>query len=359
MQLQVSLYQLYLKDVVINRRQASKYLPLSGTLSQLMNCIYIRKQTYRGVSYHVALRMNEDQLEFYDLRDPSAKMRLTEVTIQWGYDWFDVEDLLLEKYHKDRDEGEEVKDYDLVLLPTCALELETVDETVLYKYDEITRRYSIRQTKQPVEKFQLLPHYDTLRPKDTLSRVDMDALGLSKGRPPQGKRENASVDFWNKLVAYDALLDDIANVQSRITYDALIEQRRDDIGAIFDLPRDKQGEYNTRQVLEYYKTIWDIGGFKSEDVQMSKGIWYDPAEMAYIVGGVTGFNDAQDRANLIRRFDCLYGDCTRFDLQVFLEATAAQFIRYRQYTVYPFPFYLIEKQIQDVLYHQTSSGKSE
>lgn len=350
-QFQVSLYQLYLKNVVINQKKVSEYLPASGNLKALMNYVYIRKQTYKGVSYHVAVRVEDDHLKFYDLRDPEQKVAFSEITTLWGYDWLDVEDILFQKYHKKREEGQEVRDYDLILMPERAVELETVDETVIYKYAELERRFGIRTARQLIEDLYLTPHYNQLREaKGLLSYEDLEALGLLDGRKPDGHSETASVKFWKSLQEYDELLQEIT--QSRITYDEFVTLRRDEIGRIFKLKKNKKGEYNTNSLLEYYKTIWDVTGFKSDDVQMSKGIWYDLTDFAYTVGDVNGFKDAQDKANLVRRFDILYGDKSGFKLEELLEATAVQFIRYRQYTVYPYPFYLIEKYIQDVLYHQ-------
>jgi hypothetical protein len=352
MQFQVSFHQLYLKNVVINQKLVSEFLPVAGNLKPLVGYIYIRKQTYRSTSYHVAVRVEQDRLEFHDLRDPEEKMALSEITSRWGYDWLETEDTLFKKYHRNKEDGEEVKDYDLILMPDRAVELETVDETVIYKYAEIERRLGIRSAKQPVESLYLLPHYDRLRPKGAISQDDMEKLGLLDGRKPDGERELASVGFWQKLQKYDQLLEDIKAIQSRIKYDEFVKMRQNDIGDIFGFPKDAKGGYNTKQLLGFYKLIWDIGGFKSDDVQMSKGIWYDLSDFAYTVGDVNGFNDAQDKANRVRRFDVLHGDSSEFDLQELLESTAVQFIRYRQYTVYPYPFYLIEKYIHDVLFHQ-------
>lgn len=352
MQFQVSFHQLYLKNVVINQKPVSTFLPTAGNLAKLMNYVYVRKQTYRGTSYHVAVRVENDSLVFHDLRDPEQKNALSEVTLLWGYDWPDVEDILFRKYHKNKEEGEEVKDYDLILMPQRAVELETVDETVIYKYTEIERRLGIRSAKQTIESLYLLPHYDRLRSsKGMISQFDLERLGLLDGREPNGERETASVQFWKNLENYDLLLEEVQLIQSRIAYDEFVSLRRNEIGQIFKFPRTSKGEYNTKQLLEFYKKVWNIGGFKSDDVQMSKGIWYDITDLAYTVGDVNGFKDAQDKANLVRRFDVLYGDTTGFDLEEFLGATATQFIRYHQYTVYPYPFYLIEKYIQDVLYH--------
>lgn len=352
-QFQVSFHQLYLKDVVVNQKAVSKFLPVSGNLGQLMSYIFIRKQRYKGNSYHVAVHVKDDHLTFHDLHDPYQKSELSGITQKWGYDWLDIEDILFRKYHKKREDDEEVKDYDLILMPHLAVELETVDETVIYKYDEIERRFRIRTENQAIEELYLLPHYHLLRSsKSMLSQSDLRDLGLLTGRKPDGERETVSLQFWQKLEEYDQLLDEVRMLQSRITYDELISIRRNEIGYIFKFPKTSNGEYNTKQLLEYYKMIWNIRGFKSDDVQMSKGIWYDLSDLSYTVGDVNGFKEAQDRANLVRRFDVLYGDSSKFNIQEFLDATAVQFIRYKQYTVYPYPFYLIEKYIQDVLYHQ-------
>jgi hypothetical protein len=352
-QFQVSFHQLYLKNVVINQKPVSIFLPVSGNLEQLMSYIYLRKQNYKGDSYHVAVRVEDDQLNFHDLRDPNQKATLSDITKKWGYDWLDIEDILFRKYHKKKEEDEEVKDYDLILMPNRAVELETVDETVIYKYDEIERRFGVRTAKQTIESLYLIPHYDRLRSsKNMMSQSDLEGLGLLGGRKPDGERETVSLQFWRELQEYDQLLEEIRVIQSRITYDEFVSIRRNEIGHIFKFPKRSNGEYNTKKLLEFYKIIWDIGGFKSDDVQMSKGIWYDLNDFSYTVGDVNGFKEEQDRANLVRRFDILYGDSSKFNLNEFLEATAVQFIRYRQYTVYPYPFYLIEKYIQDVLYHQ-------
>jgi hypothetical protein len=237
-------------------------------------------------------------------------------------------------------------------MPESAVELETVDETVIYKYDEITRRLDIRGAKHLIENLFLAPHYDELRPKGTVSQFELEKRGLLTGRHPNDNSEEASVCFWQQLQQYDQLLEDMRQVQSRISYDEFVDLRRNEIGSIFKFPKDKNDKYITTKLLGFYKVIWGIGGFKGDDVQISKGIWFNPKDLAYMVGDVNGFKDAQDRANLVRRFDVLYGSASAFDFQVFLEATAVRFIRYQQYTVYPYPFYLIEKYIQDVLYHQ-------
>lgn len=352
-QFQVCFFQLYLKDVILNRKSVLKSLTFNEILRPLMDYVYVRKQSYRGTPYHVMMRFENDQLSFHDLGDPDQKALLSEITESWGYDWLDVEDNLMKKRYKEKSKGEDVAAYDLILTAELAIELETMEETILYKYDEIARRLNMRQEKKPVESFKLVPHYDKLKPRQAIAYDDLKGLGLLNGRIPDGERESISVAFWRQLLEYDALLDEIRIAQARISYDEIMQIRRAEIGAIFGLPCTRSGIYNTSRLLDYYKkTIWDIPGFKSEDVQLSKGIWFDPSDMAYMVGDVNGFKGAQDKQNRIRRFDILHGNKARFDIKPFLEATGAQFIRYRQYTVYPFPFYLIDKYVQDVLFHR-------
>lgn len=189
------------------------------------------------------------------------------------------------------------------------------------------------------------------QPKDTLPLNDLKGLGLLDSRKPFGNSEELSMAFYNKIVEYDDMLDDLG--KSRISLDELLKIRNSEIGELFDLPKFKNSEkYNTRYILEMYKKVWrDFGSIKGDDVQISKGIWFDNTDLAYRVADVNGFKSTQDRAHRIRRFVVLDG-VPDLDIAPFLEATTVKFIRYKQYTVYPYLFYLIDKYIKDVLYHE-------
>lgn len=350
MLLQVCLYQLRIKDIVLNKRPVSSSLPIDGVLSTLQDYIYIRKQTYNGTSYKVMMHISDDKLVFTDLREPSGREHLNTVLSKWNMDWYDIEDMLMVKYHKKKEE--QLRRYDLIIMPDKVIELEEVNETVLYDYEELEKRFTAKTRDKRIDEFYLgtPERYDIIKPRDTLSYHDIEGLGLLDGRKPFGDSEKEAISFYNKIVEFDDLIEDLR--KSSISLDELLKIRNSEIGEIFDLPTFKNSEkYNTRYILEMYKKVWsDFGSIKGDDVQISKGIWFDDTDSSYRVADVNGFNLAQDRAHRIRRFVILDGG-TDFDLVPFLEATTVKFIRYKQYTVYPYMFYLIDKYIKDVLYH--------
>lgn len=351
MLLQVCLYQLRIKDIVLNKRSVSSSLPISGVLSVLQDYIYIRKQTYSGTSYKVMLEIGDDKLIFTDLRKPSGREHLKQTLSKWNLDWYGIEDMLMVKYHKKKEEH--LRRYDLIIMRDKVIELEDVNETVLYDYEELEKRFTAKTRDKRIDKFYLgtPERYDIIKPKDTLSYENLEGLGLLDGRDPFGDSEETAMAFHNKIVEFDDLIEDLR--KSSISLDELLKVRNKEIGELFDLPTFKNSEkYNTRYILEMYKKVWDdFGSIKGDDVQISKGIWFDDTDLSYRVADVNGFNLAQDRAHRIRRFAVLEGD-TDFDLVPFLEATTVNFIRYKQYTVYPYMFYLIDKYIKDILYHQ-------
>jgi|GEM_PF-5111903 len=351
MLLQVCLYQLRIKDIVLNQRVVSSSLPIDGILSTLQDYIYIRKQTHKSTSYKVMMLVRDDKLVFADLRTPSGRESLKQALSKWNIDWYDIEDMLMVKYHKENEEL--LRRYDLIIMPERVIELENVNETVLYNYEELEKRFTAKTRDKRINEFYLsIPErYNIIKPKDTLSYENLEELGLLDGREPFGDLEKISMAFYDKIVAFDDIVEDLR--KSNISLDELFKIRNSEIGQLFNLPKFKNSEkHNTRYILEMYKKVWDdFGSIKGDDVQISKGIWFDNTDSSYRVADVNGFNLAQDRAHRIRRFVVLDGKAD-FDLLPLLEATTVRFIRYKQYTVYPYMFYLIDKYIKDVLYHQ-------
>lgn len=66
------------------------------------------------------------------------------------------------------------------------------------------------------------------------------------------------------------------------------------------------------------------------------------------VGATEGMKFQQPRAHLIRRFDVYQGG-EHFDIQIFLRMLSVQFVRLKQYTVYPYPFHLINIYVESIL----------
>lgn len=57
----------------------------------------------------------------------------------------------------------------------------------------------------------------------------------------------------------------------------------------------------------------------------------------------------QPRAHLIRRFDVYHQGEEQFDMQFFLRMLSVQFVRLKQYTVYPYPFHLLDLYVENIL----------
>ena len=86
----------------------------------------------------------------------------------------------------------------------------------------------------------------------------------------------------------------------------------------------------------------DLRSIKKTITDWSKGILFDHENMQYMVGQKDAFQDEQERSNLIRGIIELDGI---FNPECFFPLLEVSFIRYKQYTVLPFPFKLIEKWI--------------
>jgi len=77
-----------------------------------------------------------------------------------------------------------------------------------------------------------------------------------------------------------------------------------------------------------------------DEIEGAQYIWYHKEENTYSIGSPQSPQQTQDKAIKLRRFDIYQGE-NLFDGQLLLELMAVQFVRNKQYTVYPYPFDLI------------------
>ena len=352
LKLKAALTQLYLKEVICLRRSVSQWLPLAPT-----NFLFLRRaRTIAGQEpYETALLFEHDALRFIDLRDPEQKDQLPELCARFGINWKTMEDRLLRKYRK-REDGEpdkELSHYDIVIGPNLFIELEDADERVLYNYSEIVRRQDATKKKLLAEAFKLLPYFDDLRSKSMLSRKDLqDRLLLQENSQPHPGTETDSLTFYHQLEEYDVFLDEVQQEHATISLKQLLDGNDEiiqQIARIFHLQANEKGKYNRRKLKRYYKKRGYLSD-KANDVQMYEGIWYDD-EHCYMVGSVQPMKQQQPTAHLIRHFDVYQGE-DNFDIQPFLLTMSVQFVRYNQYTVFPYPFHLIDMYVENVLRYQ-------
>ena len=76
-------------------------------------------------------------------------------------------------------------------------------------------------------------------------------------------------------------------------------------------------------------------------IKGQRGIWFDTSDNAYSVGDVDALLSKQPRAHSFRKFS-VYRNDDNFEVKALLESLAVEFVRNKQYTVYPFFFDLLK-----------------
>ncbi|GAB5492005.1 MAG: hypothetical protein Phog2KO_22200 [Phototrophicaceae bacterium] len=358
----VIILQLYLKDLIVNKRAVDQYLPVSGNLENPTTYAYLRKENHWDngvkVTYRVLLEVTDNQLNFTRIEGNNWDV-LEAVCRRFKYDWNEVEENLLIKYckdeHLDKDEDDLTK-YDLIFMPNMVVEIEDLDETVLYKYDIIQERLGGKTQKRQIDQFLLCQHFELIRKKRgiNISLATLRDFGLlgENARTPNEGSEAQGVALYRQLKSYDNwLLETFGN--TRISYNQLTNDKEleNEVAVIFGWENKKQNKLGV--LFEDYKDIWEIGSATANDVVIDKGIFFDVSDNAYRVASTDGNRfGKQDRAFRIRRFDIVYGDTSKFNLalmQPLLETMSVDFVRYNRYTVYPYFFALLNTYINEYL----------
>jgi hypothetical protein len=297
--------------------------------------------------------VEDRHLRFLDLRDPEQRMQAQERCLRLGVDWFERSEQMIAKYKRDeKPEGERaLPSYYVIVGPNLFLEIEHCKERVLYDYDEIVRRQEEIKTVFPVKMFKLLPHYTTVKNDAHLSLEELYQRGLLQTRKePKTQKEAASLHFYTQLEKYDAYLDEIQLEYPLLSFLELTDDERPFIAMIryiLEIKANKHGKYTNHQLIGYYQKRCWFQSDKGKDVHMYQGIWYDD-EHRYMVGATEGMKYQQPRAHLIRRFDVYQGE-EQFDIQLFLRMLSVQFVRLKQYTVYSYPFHLLDLYVENIL----------
>jgi len=333
--LQMALYQLYLKDVIANERSVKERLPFYPT-----PFLFIRKRRVGDRSHELLLHLENDTLRFIDLQSPDGKRARDELLAELGIDWAEMEERMLTKYRKLKENGtaEELPRYDIIIGPGTFIELEGLNERVLYDYNEVLKRRGELDKPIQIDHLKLAPHYDMIRPR---SLSGEEALKL-----------------FQQLEAYDALLDEIGLIQPAISYNDLIDGWMHRIAPLLDIQPDEEQRYRTGRLRRFYRQRDMFLSDKANALYLYEGIWYDDTDQSYLVGSTQGINKAQARAHLIRRFD-IYQGKEHVDVTPLLTSMSIQFIRLKQFTVYPYPFHLISLYAESALQARIESLASE
>jgi len=127
--LQMALYQLYLKDVIANERSVQERLPFYPT-----PFLFISKRRIGDRSHELLLHLEKDTLRFTNLQSPGGRRARDELLARLGIDWAKMEERMLDKYHmlKENRTNEELPRYDIIVGSETFIELEELNERVLY-----------------------------------------------------------------------------------------------------------------------------------------------------------------------------------------------------------------------------------
>lgn len=288
-------------------------------------------------------------MKFLDLRDPQEKRFFYDLADDRSIDWDDaLETLATQKFKKSPDE---LKYFAVIIKDGIAVEIEDINERVLYDYGEIENRQFEADEERPIDHFRLTEHYDEIKNSDMYSLAEMEA-----GNVRSSARLERSKALLRKFQEYDEFLDELFQTQSEISYNDLVSgDSLERIGKIFQLPLRKfeqdsevRVKYNHAHFKQYFQRRNMFLSPKSKDVILYQGIWYDD-ENCYMVGNPEGMNQKQDKGNVIRRFNIVAGDSQLLDVGVLLDTMAVKFVRAKRYTVYPYFFHLIDLFVSEML----------
>ena len=343
MKLDVCIHQLFLKFLVLKNEKVFGKLPgLKDASSPLSTYIFIRRQRRENITFTIALYIRNGVLSFLDLRSPEDKTTLYSLLDTIGINWDEVLEIVAERNFKN--DSDDLARFDLVIGKGFALEIEDINERVIYAYDRIESRLQDAAEQRPIEEFKLSEHYDTIKNANMYSISQLQDPKLKNER----KRSN-SERLLHQLKEYDDLLDELAETHIEISYNDLIQgDLLENIGRIFNLTRNKPKDgqedilpkFRHNKLKGYYRKRGMLLSPKSKDVMLYQGIWYDD-NFCYLVGDPQSMKDKQDKGSVIRRFSVVVGDLNETIVCQLLDTLAVQFVRNKRYTVHSYFFYLI------------------
>jgi hypothetical protein len=355
---EVALTQLALKDIVYYQRSVQQWLP-----SLPSEYIFIRKDR----AYETLLYVENDTINFLDLRDASQVVGRDDLLSRLGVDWTAMYEKMLEAARErgELEPGQEPTRYDVIVGPDLFVELKPANERVLYRYDEIIRRDASMDVAVSIEDLKLLPHYDDVGtayclPFSTLMRRGL----LEPNAPLRSKRELASLKFYHQLERYDAFLDEVKRRDPLISFNRLTQGAYwEEIIRIFEMQPDKHGCYSRGQFKGYYqKRGWFCKGKEKTEarhhrLEMYEGVWYDDAHN-YIVGPQQPSNQRHLHAHPIWHF-AVYQGTEHFESASLLRSISALYACPPQYRQHPYAFHLIDLYVESWLHYSGVEAKEE
>lgn len=313
-----SLYQLYLKDIVRHPENARQRLEV---LNRMRNNIFLYAEglVYLEGDALVFMRTTNNSEAESLLKKRTGRDLMTDVLLPAlnRKKYPDYEDI------EDEDQKNILKNCRFIVHPDYVWQIDDSPERVLHNIPEIQRRLRVMSKERPKEDFR-----------------------------PTYKSPELAVFGEEQLQAYEYFLDEEVE-EAYISFNTLTrkygkrKEGKEDTGFYRLL-----GIKNSAKFKKYVTAKLGItfGSPKGKDVIPAyTGISYVPETQQYYVGDKYGISERyrQDKGFVFRRVVVHDGDTTPDTLFELLKLNLfplleVNFIRYKQYTVYPFPFKLIE-----------------
>jgi len=355
--LAVVLNELYLKCAIIH---GTVHFPLPFLPDELA---FVRRGRFGGETITTALWFAEHQLHFADLGDPAQSGAFYELLEKWGVDWDEKYEKLLGERKRISEYGP-IKDlpaFDIIVGRDLFVAIEDLAERILYDYDAIEQRHQEQYSiTYPISRFQLAPQYDRIQQeRSTLLPLEqMVQQGLLDGsKKPTSKNARQSQTFYKQLLKYDAFLEEVAVTHPVLSYQELTGgEWRERIARIFGSKTTSEGKYHRKLITGIYNDLGMFLSERGENVRLYQGIWYDDTN-AFLVGSPSSMDlQGQARAHLVRRFQIMQGS-SHFDKEQLLATMGVLFVRYKQFTVSPYYFHLIDLYVDNVSRYVSSEGE--
>lgn len=333
---QLTLRDAFLKHLILRELPLSDALPKTPALQRYA---FVYRGLYNGDRYTAMMYVVDNKPVLRAVMDPEGFAELDEVCERYGLKWDDVEDAL-DSWRRNPDREYNFK---VVLGQGVAAELVDLPEYALHEFQEIHRRVRERNEPQPTHFFLALPHFDTYAASRGWPTEEQISSEHMEEQIDSLRGNNArAVRLLQQLRRHDAFIEELAESISECSFEELWH-REDYQELLYSL-------FGTRRP----RTIHDV--FAAGDRLLSPrqnallfytGIWYDEANMTYMVGSPDPIKPSQSNAHRLRSFRMLVGDS--INLEDMLQLMAVGFVRLRQYTVLPYPFKLIRLYIENYL----------
>lgn len=343
-QVEMILNQLFLKDTLLQQRNVRDRLPLAP--EQIM---FVHKEN-RGKGeekqgYEIALYFDNGQAHFLDIRTSlDDRKQFYDYVDALGIDW-DEHYEEMEGRHGKSAKHKEITSYDVIVGPGFFVEIGDPDEALLYEYETIIERLEEYRDRHEIDDLKLAHRYDEIIDDQHLSEDWLIMQGYLADpderhhKIPATKKHARALELYQAFKAYDRFLDSLKRRYDSLSFGDLISESdiAEQINELFG---------SSHKLRNHYKKIDRFRGPRESDViPVYRGIWYTD-DLRYVVGDSNAMNSSQATANRVRQF-IVYEGNEAFNIASMLEAMSVQFVRLRQYTVYPYYFHLISLYIDN------------